>query len=583
MRRNQMKKRMISILPCLVLMLGLLPARHVHASDDWEDGDECEFCGSYIWGDWICDCGEGGVHCGPDSDHFDCYEAEHCYECELLLPEGYVCPECGTGSCCLTKDDICVECGLCINCVDGGNLCYSCGKCALCTENFEICTFCGLCYDEGCGGICSVGNEHVCVLDHDGYVCPDCDQCLLKDVAYCKNCMRCENCIEKCAAWDGTDHNWCLECHDDFDYCPDCTHCWAADIVAGDSSTHYGCPDCTRCAGCVDALCTSCGRCSDCNEICERCRKKCLDCHYDSGNVCPSCYMCYKGTGHCYECGYCWECAERCDYCWKCTACRFDIHCGECGECGYKVPLCDGCGLCPDCTVYCDTCGLCVVCYPENHCSDCHEHFDADELCPACERCNSCANLCEGCGYCEDCADKTAHCSECGTCAELKTLCESCGMCDECAKGANQHCDNFGCSNCYEDYYYCPICDQCGECIGEDDYCFDFYQCKSHHVGGKCDGISSHTHRLGDWKMNASHHWKECRLCGEEQDKAVHVFNSAKKCTVCGYDSTELITFARQPNDARAKVKRCRRGSGRSPVLQQQHGFLQGRGHRCGQ
>lgn len=126
------------MLLCLIMMVTLLPAHHAHADDDWEEGEECDFCGQYIWGDWICGCGEGGIHCGPDSGHYDCYEEWHCTNCGEIRLDDYVCIECGIGTCCVSEAEICVGCGLCIYCVDGLKLCYSCGKCAPCTDNIRI-------------------------------------------------------------------------------------------------------------------------------------------------------------------------------------------------------------------------------------------------------------------------------------------------------------------------------------------------------------------------------------------------------------------------------------------------------------
>lgn len=52
--------RLLSLLLCLVMVLGLLPVQ-AHAA--YSDGDECWNCGHYHWDEYMCeDCGG----CTPD-------------------------------------------------------------------------------------------------------------------------------------------------------------------------------------------------------------------------------------------------------------------------------------------------------------------------------------------------------------------------------------------------------------------------------------------------------------------------------------------------------------------------------------
>lgn len=349
-----MKKRILSILLCLVLVVGLLPSGHVHA--EWDEGVECEYCSEYIWGDWVCDC-NGTYHCSENSDHYDCYEENHCFECgEFLGADGLKCEECGTGyECCLSGyNEYCKNCGVCAYCLPFDSICPVCGWCIECTGASKLCD---QCYE--CGGECS----------------------------------------------EGEGHYYCLEEHDDYEYCPDC------------------------------------GTCS-----------------------------------------------------------------GKKGAYGNTVDLCEECGFCENCAPLCETCDKCVECEPDTHCANCYEHHDdGDGLCPGCGQCSDCADICDACGYCVDCADEDTHCSECH---EETTICDACGMCDECAKSENQHCGESTCDNCYENYIYCPTCDKCIECIGEDNYCYDCFQCKSHHVGGECTGNGTHDHKWSDWKATDANHWQ---------------------------------------------------------------------------
>jgi hypothetical protein len=49
-------------------------------------------------------------------------------------------------------------------------------------------------------------------------------------------------------------------------------------------------------------------------------------------------------------------------------------------------------------------------------------------------------------------------------------------------------------------------------------------------------GGGPHTHSWGDWRSNASQHWKECS-CGAEYGRASHEF-SGNICSVCNYNSS---------------------------------------------
>ena len=75
--------RLLSALLCLVMVLGMLPTT-AFASGDYEDGENCPYCGSYNWGDWKCD-GCGG--CSADSGRTSCYEEHHCQDCGKCLWE----------------------------------------------------------------------------------------------------------------------------------------------------------------------------------------------------------------------------------------------------------------------------------------------------------------------------------------------------------------------------------------------------------------------------------------------------------------------------------------------------------------
>ena len=50
--KQNLSKRILSMLVALVMVLGMLPATatHVHA---WDDEADCEYCGAHLGDDWI--------------------------------------------------------------------------------------------------------------------------------------------------------------------------------------------------------------------------------------------------------------------------------------------------------------------------------------------------------------------------------------------------------------------------------------------------------------------------------------------------------------------------------------------------
>jgi hypothetical protein len=49
----------------------------------------------------------------------------------------------------------------------------------------------------------------------------------------------------------------------------------------------------------------------------------------------------------------------------------------------------------------------------------------------------------------------------------------------------------------------------------------------------------THSHKYGtDWISDETHHWKECN-CGEQSNKAEHIFDEEGICSVCLYESNQ--------------------------------------------
>lgn len=159
-----MKKRILSILLCLVMVMGLLPMQAVA-----EEGQECANCSHIHWGDAVCEsCGEcfenGADRCPIHEDE------PHCAECA-----GFVCEECQR---CEYVDDIseCRECGLCAECCQEKSLDEGCSTGEVCIESLEwsthICEDCGTCFCET--DKCDTCNRctDCCLTKGD---CTDCD------------------------------------------------------------------------------------------------------------------------------------------------------------------------------------------------------------------------------------------------------------------------------------------------------------------------------------------------------------------------------------------------------------------------
>ncbi len=406
----------------------------------YEDGQECTYCGKYVWDDHLCDdcggCGEAEAGNGCYEEHHcpncgNCTEnyihCENCKQCELCA--GYICTDCGNCGGCIGDETFCESCGRCAYCMDAP-YCFSCHNCASCYSG-ERCPECGKC--EDCTGVQHCSNCHHCA---------DC----IGDEVFCESCGECVYCM---------DAPFCF-------YCNNCASCNGGDR----------CDECGRCVDCYDYQCPECGLCNYCV----------------NDEICPNCEVCYecRGGEYCGGCGYCVDCADICPGCGDaCSECG--TVCENCGYCENCAEICPGCGeACSECAEVCGNCGLCE---------------DCTDICPGCEdSCSDCANVCENCGYCEDCAyiciDCGEVCSECGEicqncqeyCSDCKKFCLDCGSCEECVQlcpiceeycadcvtacetcGACEHCEtvcptcNSVCSNCGD---VCPKCGECSYCSG---------------------------------------------------------------------------------------------------------------------
>ncbi len=521
-----MKRRWLSIMLCIVLVGALLPAEPAYA--DYEDGVECEFCGTYIWDDWKCD---GGDHCALG---YGCGDEHHCASCDTCDEGDNLCDECDhTCIDCLKEMDLhCQDCGAHL---EEGNHCTGCYKCFECTdkclndcdtlcltchlENEQACENCGACFIDGNYQPCQSCHEKCancadewceecamcveCAIETSNH-CPECGGCF-QDLGSpaCSVCGLCENCAgdiceecEMCVDCAIEQHLHCVECEEHFDgyFCQLCYKCLVCGGICADD-----CEDiCAECHLENDLECEQCGacfiedkhiRCQNCLDVCEVCAEDwCEDCHMcgecamDTGNHCQLCGKCLvggsAGTDFCGACFTCSDCATICAEGDGCSMCAVVCeNCGFCENCSIVCPngdhcencgfVCENCGYCDDCAILCEA----------NHdgcsecsiiCENCTLCENCTTICPNGDGCAECATLCETCDYCENCADICVdgdHCSECGN------ICENCGYCDSCATVCvnGDYCSECAlicedCGFCAECADVCPNGDHCSEC-----------------------------------------------------------------------------------------------------------------------
>ena len=440
----------------------------------------CEFCGSFIADDYICDCGEGGDHCSAESGR-DCYEENHCSNCLSGVGEANICGNCGAG--CKNCAEICEGCGIsCENCCE--RFCRLCGLCFPCVEDYGWCYTCDVCgncttvcFCEGgcaeCTNVCPSCAES-CGICGDEF-CEECGRCkhCADGNGWCSNCNICGDCKVTCFEGDG-----CTECTN---VCPDCTeHC-------GNCWDEF-CPECGVCSACTGSACQSCGMCehcaelicycgqtcTSCGDVCLACGEQCEKCSEEMCGYCDRYKNCAGGYGWCNDCNNCGDCVTVCicdEGCSDCT--KVCPECGEhCGKCWDDI--CPNCGICSDCADgYCTSCGMCSECTLickecGDACLDC-----ASEWCGNCELCGDCVDwICPNIDHCSNClSGDGTHCESCGTCKYCVTLCTECmAICDECIDFCTRC---LTCADCSE--YLCPDCGRCDECV--DQFCHDCGTC----------------------------------------------------------------------------------------------------------
>ena len=310
MTKTNTRSRIVSILLVLIMLLSLMPSLELHAHAFWEDydnGQDCEYCDHYHWAENCCDgCGFCTVDCNSD-----CFAEFHCNDC---------------GECLFNTPFWCDQCYKCADCMEETH-CSTCGKCYI-GEDDQLC---GECYKGPC---CSIT-----ICDSCGF----CDDCANddSDPMHCSLCNACFGSVDECVDDDDTGVIHCVDCHASCEQCEECLlakevceDCGLCKECCMDNSDAGGCPDgetCVESAEWEEHICPGCDGWvtdkEDEDEFCETCElcKECCE-----GNSDCSTGMCAMDTDYadhfCEDCGLCFcdsdPCEDGCDQ--RCKDCCLD-------------------------------------------------------------------------------------------------------------------------------------------------------------------------------------------------------------------------------------------------------------------
>ena len=307
MTKTNTRRRVVSVLLALVMLVSLMPSLVVPAHafwDDYDNGFDCPNCDHYHFGsDYMCDC----LFCTIDCN-YECWVETHCNDC---------------GVCFGDTPYWCEECYKCAECMAEKH-CSTCAKCYI-GEDDQLC---GECYKGPC---CSIT-----ICDSCGF----CDDCANddSDPMHCSLCNNCFGAVDECVDDDDTGVIHCVECHTACEQCDEC-------LLAKESCEECGlCIDCCR-ENSEDGGCPDGETCVDSAEwdehICPGCNGWVTD-KDDEDEFCETCELCREcceGNSDCSE----GMCAMDTDYA--------DHFCEDCGLCFHDSDPCeDGCDQrCKDC------------------------------------------------------------------------------------------------------------------------------------------------------------------------------------------------------------------------------------------
>ena len=310
MIKANMRRRVVSVLLALVMLVSLMPSLVLPAHafwDDYDDGFDCPNCDHYHFGsDYMCDC----LFCTIDCN-YECWVETHCNDC---------------GVCFGDTPYWCEECYKCAECMEEKH-CSTCAKCYI-GEDDQLC---GECHKGPC---CSIT-----ICDSCGF----CDDCANEDSdpMHCSLCNACFGSVDECVDDDDTGVIHCVDCHTACEQCEECLlakesceDCGLCKECCRDNSDAGGCPDgetCVESAEWEEHICPGCDGWvtdkEDEDEFCETCElcKECCE-----GNSDCSEGMCAMDTDYadhfCEDCGLCFcdsdPCEDGCDQ--RCKDCCLD-------------------------------------------------------------------------------------------------------------------------------------------------------------------------------------------------------------------------------------------------------------------
>ena len=309
MTKTITRRRVVSVLLVLMMLLSLVPGMELHAHafwDDYDTGGDCPNCDHYHWAENCCDCQFCTIDC-----NYDCWVETHCNDCGLCLGDTpYWCDECYKCADCMEE----THCKTCAKCYIGEDdqLCGECHKGPCCS--ITICDSCGFCDD--------------CANDDS-------------DPMHCSLCNACFGAVDECVDDDDTGVIHCIDCHTSCEQCEECLlakesceDCGLCKECCMDNSDAGGCPDgetCVESAEWEEHICPGCDGWvtdkEDEDEFCETCElcKECCE-----GNSDCSEGMCAMDTDYadhfCEDCGLCFHdsdpCEDGCDQ--RCKDCCLD-------------------------------------------------------------------------------------------------------------------------------------------------------------------------------------------------------------------------------------------------------------------
>ena len=309
MTKANTRRRIVSVLLALVMLVSLMPSLVVPAHafwDDYDTGGDCPNCDHYHWGENLCDCQFCTIDC-----NYDCWVETHCNDCGLCLGD---------------TPYWCEECFKCAECMEETH-CSTCAKCYI-GEDDQLC---GECYKGPC---CSIT-----ICDSCGF----CDDCANddSDPMHCSLCNSCFGAVDECVDDDDTGVIHCVDCHTACEQCEECLlakesceECGLCKECCEINSEGGGCPDgetCVESAEWDEHICPGCDGWvtdkEDEDEFCETCElcKECCE-----GNSDCSEGMCAMDTDYadhfCEDCGLCFHdsdpCEDGCDQ--RCKDCCLD-------------------------------------------------------------------------------------------------------------------------------------------------------------------------------------------------------------------------------------------------------------------